>query len=78
MTPTIRPKTLCPHLYQRSWNGEPSPSTQKRDVPRSPQSLFDLIFEATAALSYCLSGSTGPLAEPTKDSTSPSVVPRGA
>ena len=78
MTPAICPKTLCPHLYQRSWNGGPLPSTQKRDVLRSPQSLSDPVFEATGTPSYCLSGSTGPLAEPTKTSTSPSGVPHGA
>jgi hypothetical protein len=41
---------LCALFDQRCWIGTPSSSTQKRDLPRLPQSLFEPVSKRPARL----------------------------
>ena len=54
MTSASRLKTLCPHLYQLCWIGEPSSLISKQCLPLPPHSLFEPVSQETEAPS-CLS-----------------------
>lgn len=52
MTSVCRPKNLRRFLDQRCWIGGLLSSTPKRDIPRSPHSVFEPVFREIEARSY--------------------------